>query len=236
MEKIKSSVGKAPEQTKTPDIEKDYQNAIKELKDIYKSDSRLTDFLSRVLMFVRAGVLEDADVSKVTGFLCEDKTKKRLSEFLEKASPLAKKIVDFVWSNPAGFEKIERDIFNRDGAFTPVNEVLSYGVDEEKSFLHLHVPPCKTVQNKVSLLKEGLAEIAEVVQDNENIERITGTSWIVAQNPNLLRRLGFTIGGKEKTYKRLLRSSFLGNEKPVGSAFMERNDFLARYLKQRNNS
>lgn len=233
---MKSFSGKEkPEQTETPDIENDYKNAVKELRGIYKSDNRLTDFLSRVLIFVRAGVLEEADISKVTKFLCEDKTKKRLDEFLEIASPLVRKIVDFIWADPAGFEKIERDIFNRDGRFAPVNEVLSYGIDEENSFLHLHIPPCKTVPNKIFLLKNGLAEIAKVVRDRENIKRITGTSWIVAQNPNLLRKLGFTIGGKDKTYKRVLRNSFLEDKKPVGSAFMKREDFLAKYLKQKDN-
>ena len=82
---------------------------------------------------------------------------------------------------------------------TSVSKVLGYGYHDGK--VHLHIAPASTMSPVEMLrdVKSGFKALAADLQAKDGLhdaEEITATSWIVAKNPRLLERFGFTVHGK----------------------------------------
>ena len=106
------------------------------------------------------------------------------------------------------FEKIKSSFCGKE-KFIPANEVISYGVEE--NLIHIHVIPEKKIEKIISKFKDGLREVANVVNDNEKFEKITAASWLVAQHPEIMeKRYGFIIDGK---ISEEMRSRYFADEK-----------------------
>lgn len=131
--------------------------------------------------------------------------------------------------NPALFRGFRRDPRVE---FAPLNEMVSYGITGDD--LHFHVSDATTLplSKKLALLKDGLVRLAGVLKNNQDIKVVSATSWIVAEHPDLLMKMGFTIEGA--IGENFRREQFEGEARPIHRAVMSRNDFLARYLKNTN--
>ena len=131
-------------------------------------------------------------------------------------------------NDPEGFEEAQRQGWVESSNFTKINDLISYGIDE--GTMHIHVAPNETTSNakKLSMLKEGMGGFAKAVKKNEAIEKITGTSWIVAEHPRLLEKLGFTVEGDIEDEER--ERFFAGETRDIHRANINRDELLSRYL------
>lgn len=77
--------------------------------------------------------------------------------------------------------------------------------------------------------KEGLQKLAEIVKENESLQVIAATSWIVARKTERLEELGFTDMGPITDEER--EQHFKGDTRPINKAVISREDFLKKYLK-----
>jgi len=132
------------------------------------------------------------------------------------------------------FEKVQRENTINSNGNLKLSEVLYTSLNEQnKNEIFIHLAPAEEFikENGIANLKKevekGLAKLAEIVESNKNIEKITATSWIVAKNPLILERLGFTVVGEISEKERM--EDFNNEKRPVAKAFIERSDFLARY-------
>jgi hypothetical protein len=149
-------------------------------------------------------------------------------EFVSRVFEIISPIIDVKFDKPVEFELASRKTFLERGNLTSINELLAYNLEDEA--LVLHVPPNETtpLKDKLRLLKEGLKALAEIVKNNENIQVIIGSSWIIADHPEIIERLGFTIEGPVSEEQ---RQEYFGNDpREVHSAKMSREDFLKKYL------
>ena len=128
----------------------------------------------------------------------------------------------------------ERKTFIEKGNYTPVNEIVSYGITNENSFLNIHIAPATDFNaiEKIRLLEDGLKKLAAIVNSNKNIEMILAASWIVLKKQKLVESLGFKIADSLKIQmlidsERIKKSS----PRPAALAYMSREDFIERYFK-----
>lgn len=157
-------------------------------------------------------------------------------QFIEEVMVVLKPIFDLREDNPRAFNtirrKVEREKFNR--KFTEVNEVLSYGVGDGE--LHIHLPPSENLIDEIGgrkaleLFEDGLKDLAKIVKENEAINKITATSWIIAEHPKLVERLGFMIEGEIDDATR--EKHFKDEKRRVDRASITREAFLEKYLQE----
>jgi hypothetical protein len=103
---------------------------------------------------------------------------------------------------------------------TVVNKLLEF--DDEGTELRLHVPPNRFTEVRELLhgLKSGMKDLARIVEDRPEVQKIIGKSWIIAQNPGLLIRLGFRVYSDRED---------AGASPPRAVAEMSREDLLTRW-------
>lgn len=145
------------------------------------------------------------------------------------------KVLDFMKANVPYdvFEQHQRDVFHSQGGFEKLNDILSFG--SYKDVAHIHLAPARTMSpdQLIVSIQDGLHVLAQRLQTDsefESIERVTGTSWIVAKRPEMLEALGFTIDGPISDEMRTAHFSEDGDT-PISQASMSREDFLKRYGK-----
>lgn len=147
-------------------------------------------------------------------------------EFIKKGFISLKSLIDWRKDNEALFEVKARKNFIENSGFVPLNEMLSYGRAENN--VHIHVAPSKTfsIGAKLSLLKDGLRKLQQVVKDDEGILNVTASSWIVAtkQGKGIMEKLGFTVEGEISEEEK--EKFFDKEDRPVAEAFITREDFL----------
>ena len=78
------------------------------------------------------------------------------------------------------------------------------------------------------MTREGLEELAKTVKENQAVKRVEAISWIVADHPKILEKLGFTVVGEIDEEMR--RKYYADDNRPIGRATVSREDFLRRYL------
>lgn len=78
-----------------------------------------------------------------------------------------------------------------------LNEMLSYEIiSDEEVWIHIEDVRYLPLTEKLRLLREGLKDLAYLVQTDlglSKIKKISGMSWIVSKNPKLVESLGFTV-------------------------------------------
>ncbi len=94
---------------------------------------------------------------------------------------------------PKEFIKVQRKLFAEAHGLTPINEVLSYGINNGD--LHLHLAPAADLSmlEKLKLFRGGFNRLKEIVANNPEIREVSAISWIIESNPFLLRKFGFEI-------------------------------------------
>lgn len=127
---------------------------------------------------------------------------------------------------------VARQIFHERHDFTPLNEVLSYGLTEDGYVAHIHLAPATDIKNLRTVVVDGLRELARrITADPEgfvHLDRIAASSWIITEHPRIMEKLGFTIDGpvSEESAERARQH---GESRPATRAHIDRADFLARY-------
>ena len=132
-------------------------------------------------------------------------------------------------------EKVQREeILNGDGNLK-LSEVLYSGINgEHENEAEIHLAPANEFIKEKGIgvfkneIESGLKKLATIIKSNNNIEKVSAVSWIVAKNPVLLESLGFTIIG-EISEEEKRQKNYIGDNRPIARASMKREDFLARY-------
>lgn len=147
--------------------------------------------------------------------------------FVDQAVAAMQSILHFQREHP----DIARRIMLERHKFTPLNEVLSYGLTDDGEIVHIHLLPTTDQPRLRSLVLDGLRVLARQIQEHpENfvqLRAITATSWIVAEYPEVMKRLGFSVNGPDSEEFR--QRHFNSEEQDIDRASISKSDFLARY-------
>ena len=113
-----------------------------------------------------------------------------------------------------------------------LNELLYYHIGDDKDVLHLHVNS-KAMQNNFKLyteMRDGLKQLAKDLQADPKlatISRIEGTSWFVADRPQVLERLGFIVDGPIS--EELRKAHFADDEREIWTSHILTDEFIQKY-------
>lgn len=153
------------------------------------------------------------------------------TEFVSAIIKAIEPLLRFQKENPEAFRAFKRRQFVEQNQSIAVNDAFSYRIDEGE--LKVDVAPVSDFKlaDKLSMLRDGLWAIAAVIDRDPSIKIVSATSWIVAENPGLLKKMGFTIEGE--IGKELREEHFRSEKRPVHRATMSREDFLKKYLNKK---
>jgi len=99
---------------------------------------------------------------------------------------------------------------------------ISYGIDDE--ILHIHLPDADDlIKGKLRRflfdeITSDFNNLAKIVDNNKQINKVTASSWLVASKSNILEHFGFTIDneydslverGRNSKYSSITRDKFL---------------------------
>ena len=147
--------------------------------------------------------------------------------FVDQALAVMQPIRRFQQEHP----DIARRIMLERKNFTALNEVLSYGLTEDGERVHIHLSPATNQPRLRSLVFDGLRELARQIREQpekfKKLEAITATSWIVAEHPEAMQRLGFSVEGP--ITEEFRQRHFKSEERDIDRASISKGDFLARY-------
>ena len=207
------------------DDRKNGQERIKKILTVFESD--------KAKQILESNLINGDEISKSLEQCLDIKDRE---EFINKAISSLEPLFKLRKNNPEAFEELAGIMFVELGGFTKLNKRLSYG--ESKDLIHIHLAPIKELLKKVGidgiidLIRDALEKLAEKVEENEKIDRITATSWIIAKKPTRerLKDLGFTLEGeitprdKQKHHK--------DDPRKIHRASIKREEFLKRYLEK----
>ena len=142
-------------------------------------------------------------------------------------------------TQPKIFAKAARESVLNKQENIKLSEVLYTGAgdlesDDDRVYVHLH--PAQDFMTKDRMgdfnleIQRGLMALARLLQSHPDKKEIWGNSWIVMTSPRRLEELGFTVVGAMSREEQ--EEYAPGENRPVGKAFMKREDFLARYGNQ----
>lgn len=198
-------------------------------------EKRIDDFAHKLEVFQKNGLVFDRE--GILKGLDESKEIKDREEFIVFLSKLLEPLVVSKFTQPGIFEKTQREFIIESGGSIKLSEILYTSLSEmNNQGLAIHLAPAaelikeKGIGNFKKEIENGLIKLAEIVEEDPKIERIDAVSWIVAKNPSLLKRLGFTIVGEIP--QEMKKKNFNDEARPVAAAFMSRDELLARYGKK----
>jgi hypothetical protein len=220
-----------PQESKKQTEQEKFKEEIGDFFDAYKSgEERFNAFLSAgVGIFIRKGVF---DKEKIIQELRECSEIFDRDEFIKKTFVVFEPILETKKKNPRLIEEIQTEALLEEGNLLKLNDLLLYGVYEDR--IHLHLAPSKELlrkigkENYLKLITEGLKELAKIVEKNKIIKKITATSLVVTNNPKRISELGFVIKGRISEERR--SEHWEWDEGDISEAEMPREELLKRYL------
>lgn len=168
---------------------------------------------------------EKADEIKNALLACENISDKQ--QFLDGIMEALKPALEIREAHADKFEEAQARAMNESGGFTEINRLLSYG--KSGPIIHIHAPAGESVGNKISLYRDGMKKLAEIVNNDPEIKEITATSYLVASHPGLFTRAGFKVEDVSDEFR---QEHFAGEEREIKIAKIDREEFLRRFLKE----
>ncbi len=201
---------------------------------IYENSSdphkRLSDIMKHIdpfFTYIDKAILPQEKIDNIKTKLQMSLSIENKDEFANFITKTIEPLIDIKNNNRAEFEKAHAQAMNESRGFIEINRLLSYG--KSGSIIHIHAPAGKTVDNKITLYRDGMTKLAEVVHNDSEIKNITATSYIVAEHPGLFKRAGFTIGDVTKEFK---EEHYYNEKATIKKATISREDFLQRFYKK----
>lgn len=174
---------------------------------------RITTLLERLEPFLKSNLIDGEGIKQSLQKLPAIENR---DEFIESTFSLLGPFIDLRINNEEEFNRLrpESDELRPEGPeLISVNEIFAYGLHEDSANIHLGLSGLSMREVK-KLFIEGLKELAKIIEVNKNISIIAGESWVIAQKPGIIEKLGFTV-----------------DPKITKRATISREDFLRRYLK-----
>lgn len=138
-----------------------------------------------------------------------------------------KPFLELAQTHPTEFGEMRRRNFLAGGEFVRINDIVSYGISGDDLYIHFSPAEDMTLGKARELFTQGLHNLAKVLEKHDEVKVISATSWMVAAQPKLIERFGFTVEGPidEETRMR----DFALETRPVNRASISREDFLQKY-------
>ncbi|MEI7688680.1 MAG: hypothetical protein WCI91_00665 [Candidatus Nomurabacteria bacterium] len=199
----------------------------------YNNGEQRIDLLVELLNpYLKSNLIEKQDEIKKDLLSCVNINDKNI--FVNRIIEIVKPILLFIDKNP-DIKKIldkeqskdfKRKTFNVFNNYEQIGKYISYGIDDKT--LHIHLPDADDLikgKSRTILfdeLKSDFNNLAKIVKDNDNINEIIASSWLVASKSNMLEHLGFVIDNESSTLDR--------EERVSKYASISREDFLTKYF------
>jgi len=222
------------EQIKAPQPDPDeikIQNLFVEIfHNKQSSEDRYSEATRRLASFLKTSeknLLTQEQIDEITSNLKICSTLENETEFTKQCADCLRPLLDWKKQDPRSFEAKLRENVAEVTGFTPLNETLTYG--RYKDCIHIHVSPSETlrVSEKLALIKDGFHKLRDILLADESIKEVSATSWIVAANPGILEKLGFTIDGEIP--EDMKERHFQNETRPVFNAHITRDEFIDKY-------
>jgi len=111
-----------------------------------------------------------------------------------------------------------------------LSELMYYDIDVENGTAIIHIAPKGDLNlgEVIKSIRTGFKKLAKQVKEDERIKEVQATSWIVASNPGLLERFGFTVEGIID--EKMKAEHFSDEKRPVAYAHISREELLKNIL------
>lgn len=156
---------------------------------------------------------------------CATMTDKK--QFIECMTTALKPIITLKLTKTKLFEDIEAQAWIETAGFIPLNERISYG--KHRDSVHLHLAPSYSVkENLPELFIDAMKKLAQIIESDESIKSVTGTSWVLATRTfgSMLESFGFQIQDVPEDIK---AEHFSTENRPIKMMTINREDFLKRF-------
>mgnify|MGYP005834038705 CR=1 FL=1 len=135
---------------------------------------RMVAILKRIEPFfqhIDKKILPNEKISEIKLALqaCEDTSDKQ--QFLSEIMIALKPALDIREAHADKFEEVQARTMNESEGFIEINRLLSYG--KSGPTIHIHAPASKIVGNKITLYREGLKKLAEIINDDPTIKKVS---------------------------------------------------------------
>ncbi len=163
----------------------------------------------------------------------EIKSKK---DFINHILKVVEPVHIFSLKNPKLFEDMQREHVLEKEENTRLSKVLFCGFDDKRKSAHIHLAVAREFIKEFGIkafireVTDGLRKLAEIIKDNNEVNEVTATSWIVKEHPELMKNLGFTLADKK-----LELSPSSDDKRKRRDSFISREDFLSKYGNKYNN-
>jgi len=191
---------------------------------------RLSEIMKKIepfFQYIDKKILSNEKIEEIRNNLGSCSSVQDKEEFLNLAMKALKPAIDVRKAHADEFEEAQAKAMNEAGGFTEINRLLSYG--KSGPIIHIHAPAGETVGKKLTLYREGMRKLAEIISDDPEVQKITATSLLVAQHPGLFAKAGFKIEEVAEDFK---NEHFAGEEREIKMATINR-EFLQRFLKEK---
>jgi predicted transcriptional regulator len=207
----------------------EYEKAKRYFRELFISQDhgKLDEFYSEIRSF--AGLV-NLDPELIIEEIKNGLKLENPEEFVDLVFKVLKKVIDQRIEHPEIFERTRRErIIERSGNIR-LSELMYYNIDLENGTAIIHVAPKGDLKLGaiIKAFRDGLKELARQVKEDERIKEIQATSWIVASNPGLLEKAGFTVEGTID--EKMKTEHFSDENRPVSWAYMSREKLLEKYL------
>jgi len=198
-----------------------------EFKDPKERMSKIMERIESFFRYIDKNVLSVEKINETRQALqaCTDISDRE--SFLDAVIESLRSVLDIMAVHPDKFEEAQAKSMDEAGGFTEINRLLSYGKSGE--VIHIHARAGKTVGKKITLYREGFKRLADIVNNDPEIEVITATSTLVAEYPGLFTRAGFSI---EDVSDEIREQHFGDEERKIKMATIGREGFLKIFLKK----
>lgn len=202
------------------EICQNYDNSIERTSQIIK---KVEPFLKHI----DKNILPDEKINKILIDLESCSLISDKNEYLDTIMKILVPVLDIRELHTDKFESAQAKAMNESGGFTEINRLLSYGKNYHT--IHIHAPAGTAVGNKITLYRDGMKKLAEIINDDSEIKEVTASSHLVASHPGLFSKAGFQI---EDVTNEFRNQYFSGEEREIKRATIKREEFLERFLKK----
>ena len=190
------------------------------------SEQRLEDLLWRVQKFLIVADdnrLDQNMIDEIKNGLKKISTINDKQDFIEQGLKVLSPLITWYNEDKKTFEAKLRENVVAARGFIPLNEMLTYGRDE--NYVHILVSPSETMNTseKLFLVKDGFRKLADILKKDDSIKEIVAQSWIVAANPGLLKNFGFDI---IEEVEKNDENKHLPDRRPIATAIASKESFL----------
>lgn len=231
-EQQKPEIDKTEIEKPEPEIYKEARTQIEQYintsQDNHEAIMKISDSLESFFKQIDRELLSDEQIEEIRNSLLNCEKISDPKELANELTDIIKPLLDIKQNEQKKFEEIQARVMNETNGFKEINRLLSYGKDND--VIHIHAPAGKLVDNKFSLYRQGMRDLAKIISEDPEIKIITATSYLVAEHPGLFTLMGFEVRELSEEEKKEHFADYPGK---ICKAEISREEFLKKFLKEK---